>query len=219
MAFTFERPTGKSKQVSNKRWKLPNCTEHQIDVVSKMLNSDADIVQLNGAAGVGKSHTLAALVSYMVQHKTPIALTGTTHAAVANVRAMLPKDHAAHVFVGTIHSYLGLRIIADGKGGEDLKPIPNFKEPTEVDYLFIDESSMVTSQLITSLSRVVVKKKVILVGDAIQLTLPNSCALDRYASFELTVNMRQGINCPDMTEMLLDLRERILLLRQRQLIS
>ncbi len=204
--FIFERPTGKSKQISTKQWDIYGVSTHQLDILSQLLNSDAPICRLIGGAGVGKTHTTASFIKYCLDNKLSIALTGTTHESVAALQNMVPEQYRARTEAMTIHSYLGMRLVPDGKGGDRLVKMENAKEKPPVEYLICDEVSMLTSELMVYLKEARVKSKVILVGDPIQLVLPNSANLDRYPSYELAINMRQDSTRSDISSYLLTIR-------------
>ena len=204
--FVFERPTGKSTQISTRQWNIAGTSPHQLEILSQLLNSDAPICRLIGGAGVGKTHTTASFIKYCLDNKITIALTGTTHESVAALQNMIPDKYRARTEAMTIHSYLGMRLVPDGKGGDKLIKMENAKDKPPVEYLICDEVSMLTSDLMVHLKEARVKSKVILVGDPIQLVLPSSANLDRYPSYELTINMRQDSTRSDISSYLLDIR-------------
>lgn len=145
-------------------------------------------MQLTGAGGVGKSHTISEFVKENINNKV-IALTGTTHRAVRNVSDMCDELEGK-----TIHSFLGFNLGADYDGGYTLRKKKNF-QPSPCDYLIIDESSMMTRQLISEVNLFVksglVRDKVILVGDEVQLQIDKFADLSKYPKFELQEQMRQ----------------------------
>lgn len=164
-----------------------NLTEHQREVLKALLSDKSKIVHLKGAGGVGKSHTISQWVSTL--RDDSYALTGTTNKAVCNVLEMTGKDNGQ-----TIHSFLGFSLKNDNEGDYTLIKKRNFK-PRKVEYLIIDESSMMTRQLISEVEKFIkygyITKKVILVGDEVQLVIDKFLNLDRYPSFELKQQMRQ----------------------------
>ena len=182
-----------------------NLTNHQSTVLTNLLNSDSRIVQLVGAGGVGKSHTISEFVKENHDDYN-IVLTGTTHRAVRNV-----SDMCDDIEGKTIHSFLGFNLGADNDGGYALRKKKNF-QPEKCDYLIIDESSMMTRQLIAEVEAFVkaglVSKKVILVGDEVQLQIDKFANLSRYPKFELQEQMRQK-HTNTLSETLKMLREQI----------
>lgn len=181
-----------------------NLTRHQSSVLKNLLNSNSKIVQLTGAGGVGKSHTIGEFISTLPANS--FALCGTTHRAVRNV-----SDMCEDIEGKTIHSFLGFNLSPDDDGGYGLKKKKTF-QPQSVDYLIIDESSMMTRQLMTEVElfvkRGLVRQKVILVGDEIQLQIDKFMNLNKYPKFELQEQMRQkGTNT--LTHTLSKLRDEI----------
>ena len=207
--FTFARPTSNAKAISTKKWDIPNVTEHQLAVLSELLNSDARVCRLIGSAGVGKSHTTSAFIEYCLRNKISIALTGTTHASVAVLQSMVPERFHKLVQASTIHSYLGMNLVGDGKGGDKLIKQKNARPKPPVQFLICDEVSMLTSDLMVYLKEAKITDKIILVGDPVQLSLPSSANLDRYPAYELTVNMRQDESRSDLKDYLTSLRKLI----------
>lgn len=87
-----------------------NLTHHQSSVLKNLLNSNSKIVQLTGAGGVGKSHTIGEFISTLPANS--FALCGTTHRAVRNV-----SDMCEDIEGKTIHSFLGFNLSPDDDGG------------------------------------------------------------------------------------------------------
>lgn len=156
----------------------------------------------------GKTRTVAAFIQYCIRSKKSIALTGTTHASVAVLTSMVPENYRKMVPTSTIHSYLGMRLVSEA-GKDVLSKVKGSKPKPAVEYLLVDEVSMLTGNLMKHLKEAKVLSKIILVGDAVQLTLPGSANLDRYPAYELTVNMRQGVDRPDLLDYLQNLRSTI----------
>ena len=169
----------------------------------------------------GKSYSTIELIKYLFDKNKRIAITATTHAAVEVLRSKLPEkilhvadEYPNRVTIGTIHSYLGMNLKPDMKGGETLVRIKGkdgkYKQPLVMDYLFIDEVSMLSTQLLQVLTTSkCVTTKTFLVGDSVQLTLPNTANLKRYPIFELKENMRQDDSKSDIRSYLKSLRELI----------
>lgn len=111
----------------------------------------------------------------------------------------------------TIHSYLGFVLSGDDDGDYTLRKKNNHRIES-CDYLIVDESSMLTRQLINELQKYadigIVSKKIILVGDEVQLQLDKFVNLSRYPKFELTVQMRQKADNA-LSNNLLKLRHKI----------
>lgn len=170
---------------------MDDLTLHQVLVLNRLLGSDSKIVALVGSAGVGKSVSIS---EFIKRHRDVVGITGTTHRAVANINEML--DGVKVKFPArTIHSFLGMRMVNRGTQ-TFLKPIDGYSPNMDIDYLIIDEMSMLTTQLMARIDEYIELnprlKKVILIGDPIQLRLPGSSDLVGVPVFELTEQMRQS---------------------------
>ena len=184
---------------------MKKLSRHQGSVIGPMLSSKSNIVQLTGAGGTGKSFCVAEIVQDAIKARKKVILTGTTHRAVKNLEDMLPKN--IRVETATIHSVLGFIMAQDGGGGEFLTRRAKFQGVPPMDMLIIDESSMLSEQLLKAIKAEHIPK-VILVGDAVQLTLPGTANLSKVPVFELTEQMRQK-DTPNVKKALLDLRKLI----------
>jgi len=187
-----------------KKKKKIELSYHQNLKWEALLNSRERIVQLKGAAGVGKSFVIAKFI-----HTThdKVVLCGTTHRAVANLSEI---GHGIAEAM-TIHSYLGFKPVSELGAEPHLEQIADHKiKPC--DYLIVDESSMLNSELLEAIEENIangtINRKAILVGDPIQLIIDKTLNLDIYPSFELTEQMRQN-GCPFLSETLQKLRDAI----------
>jgi len=134
------------------------------DLVGKFLISSERVLTITGGAGTGKSYLIDALYK---EYKN-ITLTATTR-------------EAASVIGGrTIHSYLGFAL-----GCERVNP--GRLQPHHV--ILIDESSMLKACMMKYLLSST-NNKIILVGDANQLTVGITVNLMDYPFVLLTENMR-----------------------------
>lgn len=125
---------------------------------------------LSGGPGNGKSYTTIEIIKKLVNDGNKILLTATTHKAKANEHFIkniinINKDIAKEYIIkpSTIHSVLKL-----GTGGFD-KTYAQFEK---IDYLIIDECSMITKNIYLHLRNIKVlypNLKIILVGDYDQL--------------------------------------------------
>jgi ATP-dependent exoDNAse (exonuclease V) alpha subunit len=165
-------------------------TEHQEEVWGSLLSCDNMVTAILGAAGVGKSYSTVITIEKLLKEGNSVAVTGTSHRAVANL-----KELGLNITITpkTLHSFTGMVMTYDGAGSK-LKKKRNH-EQEEADYLFIDELSMVTGQLIKEVDKLiednVIKKKIIFIGDTVQLLLEDSDPLLGVSCFELTEQLRQ----------------------------
>lgn len=131
---------------------------------------------LEGYAGVGKSTLMQHFITKLSDiHKAFVlvnasdqapdyALTATTHKAAENLSDITGEP------VGTLHSYLGLRVHKDYATGKTcLKPRANFDMPTNV-LIIVDEASTIENELLDFVYSRTVNCKVIFIGDPAQLT-------------------------------------------------
>ena len=169
---------------------MSELTEHQEGVLKELLDDKNSIVALTGSGGVGKSFSVAKLVSRLIELKQSVIVTGTTHRSLASLKELdLPE-----VDLMTIHSFLGLRLAWIGSERRLIKK-PKHQQ-LHCDYLIIDEVSMLTSVLYTHMLKVVEEKavttKVILVGDSVQLVIDKKFKMEDFVKpHELTEQMRQ----------------------------
>jgi len=150
-------------------------TQHQTEVFNKMMSSEHKIVNFNGPAGVGKTFCINL---FLEETLLDAQLTATTNKALSHYE----------VDGKTTASFLGYTMVY-GELRQKKK-----HEQKSVDILIVDESSMLTRQLLKSIITYVEKRffsKVILVGDPIQLQIDQFLDLSQFPSFELTEPMRQ----------------------------
>ena len=117
---------------------------------------------LTGGAGTGKTTCIEQLVYNLELRGAPYLLCSFTGKAVARLRQVTGQNRAA-----TIH-----RLINNAKRGIDIPSRQHEKNtnPGKVEYLIIDEASMVTSELFYELIQAYPSiQKIILVGDVNQL--------------------------------------------------
>lgn len=118
--------------------------------VAKSLESNGEvemedrIFSIKGAAGVGKSFLTTVLVSELKNIVNKMILTTPTHKSLSILTKM---GEANKVEAKTIHSYLRCKVTENYSTGT-LELVQNLDKPIEpVDVLFVDESSMVNSNL------------------------------------------------------------------------
>jgi len=168
-------------------------TEHQREKFDNIMSHSDKIVALFGEGGTGKTVSVSKFIQSLDENQI-VALTTTTHQSLSVLRDMVPSHHKCDITTSTIHKFLGFRV-KDNQGKSTLQRNPKH-EISFVDYLIIDESSYLTKQLLDFIKGSEVgfrvRKKIILVGDKMQLTIDDFLNLDSIFSEELTENMRQS---------------------------
>ena len=150
-------------------------TEHQSQIFSAMLADPSPIVNFNGPAGTGKTYTINDLLNTT---DASIELTATTNKALSHY----------DVDGRTTASFLGFTMVYGS-----LREKQNHIQ-SRCHYLVVDESSMLSRQLLRAIEEYVKQgyfHKVILVGDPIQLQIDQFLDLSQYPSYELQQPMRQ----------------------------
>lgn len=142
----------------------------------QFLFSDEPFFIISGPGGVGKTH----LMSHMIDQVMPeyfrmcqmlgikpefdqVMMTATTNKA-AEVLAQATKR-----MTSTVHSYLNLKVMDDFATGKSKITKTNQWRVHERTILFIDESSMIDTDLLAIIREGMHKSKVIFVGDHCQL--------------------------------------------------
>jgi len=183
-------------------------TEHQTDIVEKiifqiLINIEAGdpihkFVELNGAAGVGKTFSTIEIVKRLKELKKTIAFAAPTHAAISVIKK-INKEAGSKMFLGTIHSFLNLTIENDLDTGEQILQFgEEFKNSCDV--LIIDEKSMLCKEILDKIYASIRAKKVksvLLIGDGFQLPCVNGKVMKPFPHyFELTEIVRQQAGNP-----------------------
>lgn len=165
-------------------------TKHQRTKWDELLASKGKIVAILGAAGVGKSFSTVKIIEELLKKGFSVAVTGSSHRAVANLKE-LGLD--INVEPKTIHSFTGMVMKYQGTTAKLIRKQSHQQEGA--DYLFIDELSMLTSQLTARIDNLLddelIGQQVILIGDTVQLMLEEGDTLLGVETFELTEQLRQ----------------------------
>lgn len=152
--------------------------------ISKILNTyDTTIVQnsnknffsLSGSAGTGKTFVTSKLVEEFLKRGYKVLLTTPTHKSLAVAKYMINSNNI-HVNAKTLQSYLDLRLDTDYLRGtktfkRDKKDLMHDYEK-ELDILIVDESSMVSNELLKFIVENLEQNKlktVFFIGDQYQL--------------------------------------------------
>jgi ATP-dependent exoDNAse (exonuclease V) alpha subunit len=185
----------------------------------KFFNNDKDVFIFKGYAGTGKTSLIKGVIKYLISVKHPYTLMASTG------RAAKILSEKTNLQASTIHSYIYRPKITQANNDSNN---PTFRmtfdlaqnnDSSQTIY-FIDESSMIsnhaisgsalsfgTGRLLSDLFMFAGKRKVVFIGDTIQLPPINtkfSAALDKVylktnlgkkvKVSELTTVMRYGIN-------------------------
>jgi len=141
-------------------------SEHQRDKLAQALKSRIGI--LGGSPGTGKTYTLARLIKSVIAAcgSECVAVCAPTGKAAVRITEVM-TGYQVDVSARTIHGTLGVAAIdeTEGWGFAATKD-----DPLPYDYIFVDESSMIDTQLMCALlSAVKPGAHVLLVGDVNQL--------------------------------------------------
>ena len=136
-------------------------TDHQLEIADKVIESLQNniAVGLNGSAGTGKTTTMKYIISKLGKYN----LTATTHQASKQLADKTGKN------VKTIHSFLGLKMQRDYKGGYVLVKDKMANRTPSNRTVAIDESSMIGKDLYTYIKADYLKNKYLFVYDEKQL--------------------------------------------------
>jgi hypothetical protein len=167
------------------------------------------MILLEGYAGTGKTFVMSKFIKYLVLmlHKE-VAVTAPTNKAVKVAKSMANYKHQL-IRYKTLHSLLGLKEVIDQKGKRSFAPSrdPN-DEPqiSDVDVLIIDETSMMSDDLLELVMEHLPRLKVIFIGDPVQIPpvnkpdtwvfMPHMREKLRIGRYVLTQVRRQALDSP-----------------------
>ena len=149
--------------------------QKRLDSLRGLLRQGVGRILLEGSAGTGKTHLLCALIASLLEDgysPNEIQVATPTNKAVAVIQGKLNR-YGIPVHGVTLHSLLGIRgEVDEGQGMVVFRPNPH----TELDWLeetrilLIDEASMIGSELLGFLERVVGDTiPILFLGDSQQL--------------------------------------------------
>jgi exodeoxyribonuclease V alpha subunit len=169
-----------------------NITPDQQMALDLCADTATRLVGITGAAGTGKTTILGEAVTEAKDAKYTVALCAPTGRAAARIR-----ESSGH-YARTAHRLLGYGA-PDPSDPNDV-PIPkrDKKNPIPADFIYVDESSMLSEELFRSLVDAMRPGSAIrFFGDMNQLPPVNSISrfqyvLDKFPSVELTHNFRSG---------------------------
>lgn len=165
-------------------------TSHQSEIFNQVINAVDDVlknydssnvsefnnfISLTGSAGVGKTFVTSKLVEEFLKKEYKILLTTPTHKSLSVAKYMLNTNNI-QVPARTLQSYLDLRLDTDYYQGT--KSFQRDKADAQHDYekdldiLIVDESSMVSNELLNFITENLNQEKlksVLFIGDPYQL--------------------------------------------------
>ena len=130
---------------------------------------------LLGYAGTGKTTLMDSLASDFVKRGKKVVVTATTHKAVAVLKSKITEYG---VDCRTIHSLLSLRPYED-ETGTYLKRAP-MAPAVDVDVVIVDECSMLSTEVMAWVRRLLPRSFVLFVGDDAQLPPVNESASETF---------------------------------------
>jgi len=154
---------------------LTNDQQAAADAFYKFLFRDDQTFILSGGAGVGKTYMMKYLKDVVMPKYTDACkLTGLTpefHDSVFTAttnKAAEVLEKAINSHVQTVHSYLGIQVKNDNKSKQQVL-IQNKVKNTAGLVLFVDEASMIDSQLYDIILQNSKNAKLVFVGDHAQM--------------------------------------------------
>jgi hypothetical protein len=183
--------------------------------IEEFLNSPNKLFTLKGSAGTGKSTVITSILLKDEYKDKKIAFCATTNKAVSILKEMSQIKDTREVVFLTIHKLLNIKRTIDRDGKElfntNIEKEENKLMKTKAksiynyDIVVIDESSMVTKEIIHKLIKISnkIKGKIIFVGDSAQLPPVNEkyslvFRTDDIPSFELDEIMRYKGNIVEL---------------------
>ncbi len=134
-------------------------------------------ISLSGSAGTGKTFVTSKLVEEFLKKDYKILLTTPTHKSLKVAKYMIMTNNSnLHVNTRTLHSYLDISLKEDFVKGTKAFKRSKDKEMYDfeknLDILLVDESSMVSNELLTFIEENLQQNKlksVLFIGDQYQL--------------------------------------------------
>jgi exodeoxyribonuclease V len=119
--------------------KLTKDQKSALKTILKRVAAGERYTCLRGYAGTGKTFLMQYVIDDIAAEGTRIYLCAPTHKAA---RVLSERVGPAAYRVQTIHSFLGLRLKPDGKGGYSLEPDPSHEMARDA-LVIVDEASMI----------------------------------------------------------------------------
>lgn len=181
--------------------KIIAIVENKVKSVLKSNDIEDYMISLKGPAGTGKTFLTAQLAKYFKAKKEEefdFVITSPTHKATGVISQMLNK-YNINATCKTVHSFLGIKPFRDfEKGVESFKIDKTKKQKDTTSILFVDESSMIGSELYEYIIEALETGRVnfvIFIGDPYQLLPVNDNENTIYElknQFELKEVVRQA---------------------------
>jgi len=172
-------------------FKNAKLTLHQQEVFDKIINDISSVLDnfntstikspannffsLSGSAGTGKTFVTSKLVEEFLKSNYKVLLTTPTHKSLSVAKYMINSNNI-HINAKTLQSYLDLKLKEDYLHGtksfkrDKTQDMNDFEK--DLDILIVDESSMVSNELLKFIEENLKQKKlktVLFIGDQYQL--------------------------------------------------
>jgi len=138
-------------------------------------STHANFISLSGSAGVGKTFVTSKLVEEFLKREYKVLLTTPTHKSLSVAKYMINSNNI-HINAKTLQSYLDLRLDTDYLRGTKVfkrdKKADMHDYEKNLDILIVDESSMVSNELLKFIEENLEQHKlkiVLFIGDQYQL--------------------------------------------------
>lgn len=172
-------------------YKNAELTPHQKEVFDKVIveidtiisrydgvsekSTDTNFISLSGSAGVGKTFVTSKLVEAFIKKQYKVLLTTPTHKSLSVAKYMINSNNI-HINAKTLQSYLDLKLDTDYLRGTKVfkrdKKANQHDFEKNLDVLIVDESSMVSNELLGFIKENLEQNKlktVLFIGDQYQL--------------------------------------------------
>ena len=164
-----------STTITPKRIPLSTDQLERLNTLRSLIQRGERRILLEGAAGTGKTHLLCAMIASLLEDgysPGEIQVAAPTNKAVAVIQGKLNR-HGIPIRGATLHSLLGIRgEVDESRGMVVFRPNPNadLEWLGDARILLIDEASMIGSELLGFLERVVGDTiPILFLGDSQQL--------------------------------------------------
>ena len=159
-------------------------------------NRGEQYITLKGSAGTGKTFLTGELVRRLRDEGRDFYVCAPTHQSARVLNDKISGEQSCEQIVKTIHSFLGLVLYQDNRGGYDLRESPNRYVPGNC-IVIMDEASMCGAKLWKYIQRTC-RIQWLFVGDPAQLppvNEPDSCVFE-FPGPELKTIVRQAEGNP-----------------------
>lgn len=143
--------------------------------ISSVKNPKNNFISLSGSAGTGKTFLTSKLVEDFLKKDYKVLLTTPTHKSLSVAKYMINSNNI-HINAKTLQSYLDLKLKEDDLLGTKFFQRDKTQEMNDfeknLDILIVDESSMVSNELLNFIEENLEQNKlkiVLFIGDQYQL--------------------------------------------------